>query len=197
MRTDILVLAVLLLPGRSAVGQSSVPEPVIDSAVCPYECCHLGEWRAKGRVVARVRPAPGAPAAYVISRGEVVRADHGDLRSAHPGKLVLRVPLRNPTASIHAGVGDTIEIIGYYGEGQWGYRWHGVTVGNDELWDPVRDTPDTDRPLQVSPPNGTWWVQVTNRAGKVGWISVAHLVPNGIRGIGPGFSGDGGDSCGG
>jgi hypothetical protein len=194
MRTNILVLAVLLLPIRSAVGQSSVPEPVIDSAVCPFECCHFGDRRAEGRVVARVRPAPGAPSAYVISRGEVVRADHGDLRSAHPGKLVLRVPLRNPTAIFHPGVGDTIVIIGYYGEGQYGFRWHSVTVGN-ELWDAVGDTPDADRPLQVLPPNGTWWVQVTNRAGKSGWINAGHLVPNGFTGNGPGFSGSGGDSC--
>src|ERR1019366_5372273 len=133
-----------------------------DSAVCPFECCHFGDWRAEGRVVARVRPAPGAPAASVISRGEVVRADHGDLRSAHPGKLVLRVPLRNPTAIFRPGVGDT---------------------------------PDAHRPLQVLPPNGTWWVQVTNRAGKSGWINAGHLVPDGFTGNGPGFSGSGGDSC--
>lgn len=195
MKINLLVFAVLLIPVRAAVGQSSIPEPVIDSGVCPYECCHFGDWRAKGRVVARVRPAPGAAAAYVISRGEVVHADHGDLRSARPGKLVLRVPLRNPTVSFHPGVGDTIVIIGYYGEGQFGYRWRDVTVGEDELWGAVGDTPDGERPVQVVPTNGTWWVHVVNHAARSGWINAGHMVPNGFWGNGPSFSGSGGDSC--
>lgn len=193
MKTNILQLAVLLLPVRCVVGQSRVPEPVIDSAVCPFECCHLGPWRAEGRVVAHQRPASGAPVAYVISRGEVVRAVRGDLRSAHPGKLVLRAPLRNPTATFHPGVGDTILIAGYRGEGEYDWRWHDVTLGNNGFWEAVGDTSAAAQPSWIAPPNGTWWVQVINRRGKSAWIDAGHMVSDGFERDGLGFTGE--DSC--
>lgn len=192
MKTIILCLAAIALPAGRTIAQSRIPEPVIDSAVCPFECCQLGPWRADGRVVAHTSPAAGAPVAYVIANGETVRAEHGDLRSAHPGQLVLRAPLQHPTATFHPGVNDTIVIFGCYGEGQYGYRWHDVTVGNDELWNAIGDISEVTRPTQVSPPNGTWWVAVTNSHGKSGWVNAGHLWGGGF-GDGPSFHGE--DSC--
>src|ERR1041384_5912608 len=175
MKVTLMCVAVLLLPLRPADGQSRIPEPVIDSAVCPFECCRLGFWRAEERVVARVRPASGAPVAFAISRGDTVRALHGDLRSAHPGKLVLRAPLRNPTATFYPGAGDTIVIAGYSGEGEYGWRWHGVTLGNNDFWQAVGDTSAAAQPRWIASPNGTWWVEVFTRQGKSGWTNAGHL----------------------
>lgn len=192
MKTTTLWLVALIVPVRSVDGQSRVPEPVIDSSVCPFECCHFGPWRAADRVVAHVRPAAGAPVAFVIAPGEVVRALRGDLRSARPAGLILRVPLRNPTATFHPGVGDTIQIAGYEGEGEYHWRWHGVTLGNDDFWGAVGDTAAAAQPASFGSFNGTWWVLVTNQRGKSAWIDAGHIIPGGF-GDGPGFTGQ--DSC--
>ena len=192
MNSRIFWFGLLILPAGQLAGQSRRPEPVIDSAICPFECCRLGPWRAESRVVARSLPATGAPVAYVISRGEVVRAVHGDLRSAHPGRLVLRAPLRNPTATFHPGVGDTILIAGYRGEGEYDWRWHGVSLGNDDFWQAVGDTSAAVQPIWIAPVNGTWWVRVLNRQGRSGWIDAGHMLSDGF-GDGPIFAGE--DSC--
>lgn len=180
------------------LGQDRPPEPWRVAGVCPFECCHLGEWRARGPGVARISPDRSAKAAFRFARGDSVTAQSGEVRSAHLGRVVVRVPFTDenvPDTTFRPSVGDTVYITSYRGEGNWDVWYRGNSHSIGMFWpDHVGRQLDSAPGQLIFPPNGIWWVRVVNRQGQVGWIEGGHIVVNGFLWANPSF--EGADSCG-
>src|SRR5256885_10442822 len=66
--------------------------PVMQRGACPFECCHLGDWKTTEptRVYATER-ATGAPA-FIIPQGQSIKADSADFFTLRYGVIVVRRP---------------------------------------------------------------------------------------------------------
>ena len=72
-----------------------------------------------------------------------------------------RVPVRK---------GSEVLVLHYSGEGAWKI-WANGTTDTWELDEPTGE-PFSGSPLHmVTPPATTWWVQIRNRKGQVGWTT--------------------------
>jgi hypothetical protein len=200
-RNRVALFALALLLGWSAPGRTQsfyditreLPgpgprptAPVTFDGVCPFECCHYGDWVARTPAIVRAWPDSAAPEMGRLAAGEKVHAEGGRVVVGRIGRYLVPKGYAPDTLEGDREVvaGDSLLLFMYMGEGAFLTWWHGgfrVTsaVSTDGLT--VFGPAEGEKPLSV------WWVLVAWKAGgadRRGWVDMGRS----------GFEGT--DSCG-
>ncbi len=142
------------------------PIPYEDSGACPFEGCVYRKWIANKEVPMRTDMKRDALIKFTVNKGEKVTALTGIVVTTTPGEAKVLKPI--VIGGITANVGDVVYILTYQGEGistLW-YKGKIWNPGPDEDNASIRDSLEYEKASE-----STWWVQVKNRKGQVGWTN--------------------------
>jgi hypothetical protein len=174
-----------LLAAVSGVHAPAVP--YFSWNACPFECCRYGNWTALRDVTVRARRSTTAPAAFVVRKGERVRAVTGVVVTRRLGVVRALKPLSLGEGRHHVQVraGQSFYILHYWGEGYFAFWFDGATYSDARYITPTSTEPHALPGAGVElvvTPKWEWWVRLRTSRGRTGWVS-------GNRGF------DGSDSC--
>ena len=196
-RISFLLVSLSIATPAAALSQARPQEPFVVRDVCPYECCQLGIWVARGTIRAFRSRGNRAAVAFVLKAGDTVTAKSGDMVTQRLGRVVVRRHLapspETRDSTLRPAIGDTLYLASYGGEGSW-QAWHGGRLHwTSEFWPSQVGQRGADADL-VAAPRGTWWVRLETRRGLSGWVRAGTMVIDGLENVAPGFSGA--DACG-
>ena len=191
---------VLLLAPVAAQAQGAPPAqlpalPFVDKGACPGEGCVYRDWKVKTRVVTYETWMSGAPVREVFATnpGETVTAMTGVVLVTSAGRAQIRrqitipalisdqFPRQRPSERVSVVPGTVVYLLTSHGEGFFTAWVNGVLVNFDitNLEQPktpgagysgcVRTQTCDGEVLEY--PRRTWWVQIRNAAGQIGWTS--------------------------
>jgi hypothetical protein len=142
------------------------PIPYEDPGACPFECCTYRRWIAKKDTEFRLNRDASSPALFNVKTGEWISALTGVVITTKPGKAKVVRPIT--IDGVQAKKGDTVYILTYQGEGQYKI-WYRGKIGAEWVLssDDIMKLGGSLEFMQV--PESTWWVQVKNNKGQVGW----------------------------
>jgi hypothetical protein len=164
-----------------ALANAPSPVPTVFMDACTMECCTYREWTATSSTQARVRFDLSAPPSFPIKKGERVHALRGVVVVSHPGITVVLKAVKlgyqkdgdAPLLSLKPG--DELVTLYPMGEGYIRFSYNGKTYADQIAMTPgFGDTPFTGVLEVKSQPAATWWVEVRNESGAVGWIDKAQ-----------------------
>jgi hypothetical protein len=151
------------------------PVPFEDVGACPFEGCIYREWIARQAVAIRTAGRINAPVAFRVRAGEKATALTGVVITVKAGRVQFRRPqdLSSSDGTIRVVQGETLYLLTYQGEGFSKVWFKGRLYRDVDITgfftgvcedDPNRCTGEIIEQSQTE-----WWVQIRNRAGKVGW----------------------------
>ena len=169
---------VLVAPQARPAGPRAPAMPLESLGACPFEGCQFGAWTARASVVARHSRNTSSARSFTVRKGETVAALTGVLVITRPGRVTFRerTDLLTAEGQISVAPGETLYLLGYRGEGftdAWfkGRTYHEVD-GAMEFFNALCDTrPERCTGRIIEPVRSTWWVQIRNSAGLVGWTN--------------------------
>ncbi len=162
---------------RSSRHPTSPAEPYRSQASCLIECCQFGEWRARAVTPVYATKGRADESVFNLRPGDSVRATDGSVRVVRVGrvKIVGRMERGWATFGEHKlpvpAIGDTVYILSDAGEGGWEYWYHGLVGTGGEIWREPTAAGIVPGQL-ISEPIAEWWVHVTDRRGRAGWVIV-------------------------
>jgi hypothetical protein len=137
------------------------PIPYEDSGACPFEGCVYRKWIATKKTSIRKDRQTNSPIAFSINEGESVTAITGVVITTTPGEIKVLKPIK--IGDVTASVGDFVYILTHLGEGV-SKMWYKGNLGTPSLDD--LDNLEFKKPSEYS-----WWVQVKNKKGQIGWTN--------------------------
>ena len=132
--------------------------------VCPFKCCHYGNWTSLRGGALRTEPSLSADSVGGIAPGAQMRTDSGVMVLNPPGIAVIVSDSAAGSSGAHAG--DTVEVLNSVGPGQQisRVRWQGQEMEMTSGLRMVRD------PMQQ------WWVYVTDPTTLTGgWMLMGGI----------------------
>lgn len=177
----VLFTAMLGTSPAEPADQTGPKLPIETLNACPFEACHFGTWTArKSLTVRRTRNGRGAKA-FTLRAGEPVTALTGVLVIVRAGRVEFRERTNLPSEDgmVTVAPGETLYLLGYKGEGFTDAWFKGKTYrgldGAMAFFNALCDTrPERCTGRVVEPVRSTWWVQVRNGEGLVGWTDQAE-----------------------
>lgn len=161
-------LALIALTTSAATGQSRPPSGFQSWGVCPFECCTYRQWTAEDDIPVHSRRDDKSGVVFALHRGQIVDGVTGVVVAEKAAAIQIDKTVRDgfiegseqPQLALHAG--DIVYMVSPLGEGAFVYWYKGKVYrsGND-----LASMPGVDgRNAKM-----TWWKQVRNHAGKLGW----------------------------
>lgn len=149
---------------NTATAAGSVAEPPIpfeDPGACPFEGCTYREWVTTASVKVLMDRRDDAPVAFELAAGDHVTAVTGVVIVTSPGIVEFSEPtdVDATDGPIHMLPGETLYLLTNLGEGYVKGWAHG------RLYTDVDAT--AVRAKRIA--SYTWWVQVRNAKGQIGW----------------------------
>jgi hypothetical protein len=155
------------------------PVPYEDPGACPFEGCTYREWTTNAAVDIRADRRAGAPVAFRLGAGEKIAAVTGVVVTIKPGRAQFReaVTLDTSDGRVDVTPEDTLYLLTYLGEGNFKVwlrgRFYAYVDGADFMNGACDRFPDRCRGSIVEKAQSEWWVQIRNKAGRVGWTDQA------------------------
>ncbi len=176
------VLMLAVFPGH-AQSRNMLHFPYIQKKVCPFECCQFGKWISKSPLKVYANEGDATRVSFTIAPGDSFIAVTGNVHMMRPGIVVVTKPVA-PFSP-----GDTLYTLAYRGEGFIDV-WHRGKLENIEMfWGPMSESssPAIKSPrgsrysgVLVSKPHMIWWVQITCRDGRSGWLKLVNTSDSGF-----------------
>lgn len=174
----LLSAAAITLSVLAARDDQPPPLPFHDHGACPFECCVYRDWKAMTRMNAwESYDTTGAARLFSVAAGERVTAMTGVVVTTAAGVLHIRAPLtlevrsrqfpRRSTEELRLEPGDTLYILGKYGEGADAGWFKGRLL---EVFDSSPLYPSNAAPEGDGEPVTAWWVKIRNSRGLIGWV---------------------------
>jgi hypothetical protein len=163
------VLIVVVLAAADTLQSTPPRAPHEAWGACPFECCTYGNWTATARVSIRRDRRANAPVVFQVASGERVAAVTGVVIASRLGTARAKADGTIFESGVPVKKG-TVTVLHYVGEGHWQIWINGIT----DTWeiDESTEAPFSYQTLRmVSPPKTTWWVQIRNGKGQVGWTT--------------------------
>jgi hypothetical protein len=173
------LLSVLLLgAGLALVQQPAEPGPPVpyeDEGACPFEGCVYRTWTANRAVAVRTERRSDAPIAFLLAKGARVQALTGVVVTHTAGRVEFPKPveLRTELGLLRIQPGETLYLLTYKGEGYTKAWFKG------RFYDDMDASGIVNAACDVVPERcigkiverslTTWWVQIENSRGRVGW----------------------------
>lgn len=161
----------------AAFANSELPKlPYYDWGACPFECCTYRQWEAAKPLKLYQSRSKNSQIAFQVKKGEWVQGVTGVVITHEYGKAKILKPFKAYSSkgkqqALIIQPGETVYTLHYVGEG-YDLFWHkGKTyVGEIAAEEVTSDPAPADCEVQVlSTPKYSWWVQVKNEKGQVGW----------------------------
>jgi hypothetical protein len=174
---------------RGPGNPTSPREPYVVQGACPFECCQYGEWRVRTKTPVYATEGNDRETRFVLHAGDSVKAMTGNVHVSRVGRVRIVGRVQRGWAEFDGhrlpapGIGDTVYILSYAGEGHWDYWYRGLVGTGPELWAESTAGGVAGGGL-LTEPVSKWWVRVIDRRGRGGWLIVP---PEGF---------DGYDACG-
>jgi hypothetical protein len=149
----------------------------VDRGACPFEGCVYREWTVNQPVAVLTERRHGAAIALQLQAKEKVTAITGVVLTVTPGRVQFSVPidLNADARTIHVEPGETLYLLTYHGEGDFTAWFKGETLSHLDgvsFSNGVCEViPDRCQGKIIEQSTTEWWVQIRNRAGKIGWTS--------------------------
>jgi hypothetical protein len=162
---------------RGPRNPTSPAEPYIVRPACPFECCQYGEWQARTATPVYAAEGKVGQPLFTLRAGDSVRATTGNVHISRLGRVRIVGKVERGWAEFDEhklpapAVGDTVYLLSYAGEGHWQYWFRGLVGTGPELWSEPMSAGAVPGQL-LAEPVSEWWVQVTDRRGRSGWIIV-------------------------
>jgi hypothetical protein len=174
-----------MLAGALAAGclpppREGPPMPYEDAGACPFEGCVYRTWVANAGVAVKSDRWIGAPIHFRLRKGDRARALTGVVVTMRPGRVRFKRPadLQSSDGPLRVEPTDTLFLLTYHGEGITTAWLNGRVyrdVDGSEFFDvSCQETPDDCNGTIAAQPRRTWWVQVQNEKGAVGWTHEPH-----------------------
>ena len=141
--------------------------PYEDYGACPFECCTYRRWVATKETVTYKDRNKKSSALFNVNKGEWVTALTGVVKTTIPGKAKVKKSTTINGMPVKRGV--IVYLMTYQGEGLYEAWYKG------RKWEPY---PDMDVLEIIEKPVSTWWVQIKNDNGLVGWSEEADNFDN-------------------
>jgi hypothetical protein len=150
---------ILLLARSTSLAHDELPPiPYEDAGACPFECCTYRSWIATKDSAVQQDRNDSSPTFFYVKKGEWVTALTGVVNTTVPGKAKLIKP--TTINGISAKIGEFVYLMTYHGEGEYETWYKG------KKWEPYADV---DALEIIEKPVSTWWAQIKNNQGQVGW----------------------------
>jgi hypothetical protein len=141
--------------------------PYEDYGACPFECCTYRQWTANALTVVRSARILKSPIVFRVVPGEEVIGVTGVVVTTRPGRA--RVLRPASLGDVPVAPGDKVLVLHYLGEGNW-KLWIKGRIVEDQVRGPQHVVGGEGLPARiVEQPRITWWVQIRNNRGQVGW----------------------------
>lgn len=151
-----------------------IPEDaLIRRGACPFECCVYRDWTATGAIPVVPDELSTASPIFTIAAGERFRADTGNVHVTSVAPVVVRDSVGDPPYWSF-GVGDTIVVLDYVGEGFYNVWHEGDVKQVPAFW---ASTEQPGRAELIGSHETEWWVHVTMPDGRTGWIRADTAPP--------------------
>lgn len=170
----VVVAGVLLATGVSAWAQKTPPLPYESWGVCPFECCTYREWTARADIPVHQGRSEQSPVLFHLRPDEKLDAVTGVVVTKRAATVIIDKAVRDgyvngdehPRLSFRSG--DRVYALAPLGEGTYLF-WYQGKVYRSGL-DLGALTLAAGKELRM-----TWWKQVKNKAGKIGWTASEHF----------------------
>lgn len=155
--------------GAAAPPPTGVPVPYEARGACPFECCTYRTWSVERPTEVRSARDAGAAIAFRLAAGEKVEALTGVVVVSRPGRG--RAPRDAPVQGMPLRAGDEVAILHPVGEGYWSV-WRGGRTANAQVGGPPPAGGRWQAEVEMlEKPVFTWWVQVRDARGRIGWTN--------------------------
>jgi len=176
--------ALLIAIALQVQAPAGPPMPYEDVGACPFEGCAYREWTARVAVGAHQDRRTTSPVLFNLKKGEKVTALTGVVVTTKPGMVRFREAVElgfYDVANRRAGLlriepEQTLYLLTYRGEGAtlaWldGRLYDEVDGSTAFFTDDCRNDPNRCTGKIVQQAQVSWWVQLKNSKGQVGWTN--------------------------
>lgn len=163
-------MAFLLLTAPLARAQDMPPVRYENWGVCPFECCTYREWTAGDDIAVHQGRSEKSAVVFRLRRGDAVDGVNGVVVTEKPAAVRIDRAVNDgyikgidkPQLALKAG--DVVYMLSPLGEGSFLFWYQGKVYqsGLDLAAMPGADA----RAAKM-----TWWKQVRNKSGKLGWTT--------------------------
>ena len=146
--------------------------PWVAHGVCPFECCHYGDWRVESALALRDEPSRTASVAGRLAPGADVVGDSGMVRVDTVGIVVVTGRVTDDGSGLDFAPGDSLLLLDYQGEGFYRAWLRGHSFGVSQFW----DSTGTSGGRLVRAPSARWWAHLTTLQGADtvhGWLDMS------------------------
>jgi hypothetical protein len=177
VRVAVLLALVVALPAAAQRQDPGPRVPFEDEGACPLARCAYGDWVAKAAVPVRAERRANAPVTFQIAAGETIASLTGVVVTTRAGRVGYRRSeiLTSAEGDIEIESGELLHLLTSEGGGFWTVWFKGKVF--HELDGGAFSSPgckiDPGRcPANIlQMPQSTWWVQVRNTQGQIGWTN--------------------------
>lgn len=180
VRRAAVLLAVMLASTGGATCDRPYPRGLPLSlereGACPFEGCRYGEWIARTDAAVKTDRNVDAQVHYRLRPGDRVYALTGVVITLRPGRVRVDHPLDLQSADgpVHLDANDTLYLLTYRSGGPT-IAWHAGrlyhALDDSAFGQACEWTQETCTGARLERPRHTWWVQLRNEKGAVGWTN--------------------------
>lgn len=184
----LLALLIAILIPLAAYAQTRPPLPFEDVGACPFECCMYREWIANKRTPIHRNRNNNSPIVFTVTPRERVQGVTGVVITTKAAEIRIRRPIAiqaystrgdHTSKRIQARPGNVIYLLTYQGEGSYKAWFKGELIIISAVDVIQENQPVTAGSVMNIPrPTSTWWVQIKNRQGQIGWTDQAANFDN-------------------
>jgi hypothetical protein len=170
MKKSVLVFF-LILRTLGAAADDAPPQRYESWGVCPFECCTYREWTADAEVLVHAQRSEQSPVLFRLHHGESFDALDGVVITENPAAIKVDQAVYdgyvegNDKPQLSLNPGDVVYMLTPLGEGAYLFWYKGKVykAGTVQL--------QANPGVEGKGMTLTWWKQVRNKAGQIGWTS--------------------------
>ena len=173
---SLVILLSSLVAGSTTTAQDIKPPiPYLDRGACPFECCTYRRWTVEKDTVVYTQRSTTSAVAFRVKKGEHVTGVTGVVMTVKPGKVIVKkAKTIGEESKARVKPGDILYSLHYAGEGIYKVWFRGKLYDEEMPTSPylITKVPIEQREEYlhvVNEPDWTWWVQVKNSRGQIGW----------------------------
>ncbi|HEU4994268.1 MAG TPA: hypothetical protein VFT29_05585 [Gemmatimonadaceae bacterium] len=146
------------------------PLPYEDPAHATRKGWISGPWVALDTMTVRVERSDAAGVAFLLKPGDRVDVDTGITVTTRAGQTRFRIPVSlGESSPLRVGVGDTVHVLAYLGEGFATVWFKGRLMRDANLSSVCNGGPSPCAGELLTYPETQWWVRIRKSNGQTGW----------------------------
>jgi hypothetical protein len=173
----LLALTAIAIPVAAQRQEPGPKVPFEDEGACPLAGCAYGAWVATSAVPVRNERRANASVTFQIAAGETVTSLTGVVVTTRSGRVGFRRQeiLTSADGDLEVQSGELLHLLASEGGGFWTAWFKGRVfreIDGGAFSSPGCKIDPSRCPANIlQTPQFTWWVQVRNAQGQIGWTN--------------------------